>query len=310
MGAAGLTTHQMDDAAIRGTIKSAFRVKYSESKPKWKQLGFEEDSTVRPWEEFTAYTGIGLAPRKEENQQVAIDVPKQNYTRRINVYEYAIMIPISEAMDRFIKRGTVSIREYIKPSEMTAESIKQTNEVLAADIFGNAFSSSFTGADQVALVSSAHKLGRGGTASNYIGALSFSQSSIEAAFIQGDRFPDDVGLQVGVKDGKRKLLIPPEYRFEAKRILQSEKESGNANNTINVLKDEDIEVVVNRYLPSQTNWFIVNTGETDGLHCLTETEAEMRSFKDDKTHTKYFQAYQMKGFDFGLNWRRVQGSDF
>jgi hypothetical protein len=298
----------MDDAAIRGTIKSAFRVKYKESTPRWKAMGFEEDSTVRPWEEFTQYAGIGLAPLKEENQQVAIDVPKQGATRRINVYEYAIMIPISEAMDRFIKRGSVSIREFIKPSEMAADSIKQTNEVLAADIFGNAFT--VNGTDGVPLVSTAHLLIRGGTASNHMGTASFSQSSIEAALIQGDRFPDDVGLQVGVKEGKRKLLIPPEYRFEAKRILQSEKESGGNLNNMNVLKDESLEVVVNRYLPSQTNWFIINVGEMDGLHCLTETEAEMRSFKDDKTHTKYFQAYQMKGFDFGLNWRRVQGSNF
>lgn len=310
MATSGLTTHQMDDAAMRGTIKSAFRVKYKESTPKWKSMGFEEESTVRPWEEYTSFTGIGLAPRKEENQQVAIDVPKQNYTRRINVYEYAIMIPVSEAMDRFIKRGVVSIREYIKPSEMTAESMKQTNEVLAVDIFGNAFNSAYSGSDGVALVSTAHKLGRGGTASNYIGVASFSQSSIEAAVIQGDRFLDDVGLQVGVKDGKRKLIIPVEYRMEARRILKSEKQSNNNTNAINALIDEDLDVVSNRYLPSTTNWFMVNAGETDGLHCNTETEAEMRSFKDDKTHTKYFQAYQMKGFDFGLNWRRVQGSDF
>lgn len=310
MATSGLTTHQLDDAAMRGTIKSAFRVKYQESKPLWKSMGYEEDTTVRPWEEFTSFTGIGLAPRKEENQQVAIDTPKQNYTRRISLYEYAIMTATSEAMIRFIKRGLASLREFIKPAEMAAESIKQTNEVLAADVFGNAFNTAFTGSDGQPLVSASHKLGAGGTASNYIGVASFSQSSLEAALIQGDRFVDDKGLQVGVKDGKRILLIPPEYRLEAKRILMSTLQSNTANNAINVLKDENLEPAPNRYLPSTTNWFMVNTGEEDGLHCLTETEATMRSFTDDKTHTMYNQAYQMKGFDFGLNFRRVQGSDF
>lgn len=310
MATMALTSHQFDDAAMRGTIKSAFRKKYEESKPLWKNMGFEEETTTRPWEEYTSYTGLGLAPRKEENQQVVIDTPKQNYTRRITVFEYALMMAMSEAMDRFIKRGTVAVRQYIRPAEMIAEALKQTNEVLAADIFGNAFSAAFTGADGVSLVSASHKLGMGGTASNYIGLASFSQSSLETALIQGDRFVDDRGLQVGVADGKRILVIPPEYRMEAKRILKSTHESNNNTNAINVLHDEQLDPQPNRYLPSFTNWFIVNTGEKDGLIALTETETEMRSFKDDKTHTKYFQGYMMRGFDFGLNWRRVQGSDF
>jgi len=310
MSVAGITSHIFDDASIRGTVKDAFRVKYKESKPRWKMLGFEEDTTNRPWEEYTSWSGMGLTPRKEENQQVVIDVPKQNQTLRVTVYEYALMMAISEAADRFIKNGTMSIRQYIQPSEMLAESVKQTNEILAADIFGQAFSTGSLGMDGVPLVSATHELGRGGTDSNYLGTASFSQSSLEAALIQGDRFKDDVGLQVGVKEGKRKLLIPPEYRMEAKRILKSEKQSNNNLNAINVLFDEDLEVVVNRYLPSQSNWFFVNSGEPQGLFCNVETEAQMRSFKDDKTHTKYFQVYQMIAFAFGLNWRRVQGSDF
>lgn len=310
MATSAFTHSQLGDAALKGTVKKAFRTKLDAQEQVWKKMGFEEDTSDAPFEEFTSYTGIGPAPRKEELGQVAIDVPKQNYTMRLSFLEYGIMIPVSEAALRFIKRGKMGPGTFIKPAQMTAESIAATNEILASDVFGNSFSTDYTGMDGVSLVSTAHKLGRGGTASNKIGTVSFSQSSIEAALIQGDRMPDDVGLPIGTGGGKRKLIIPPEYRFEAKRILEGNMQSNTANNTINALKGEDLEPVVNRWLPSLTNWFVVNMNQEQGLHAIFETKPTMRDFGDDKVHVKYFQAYQMVGFGFGLNWRRVQGSDF
>lgn len=310
MATAGVTSHQWDDAAIRGTVKSAFRATYKESTPVWHDSGFERDTSDSPYEEFTSYSGIGLAPRKEELQQVAIDVPKQNYTLRVNMLEYAIMIPVSEAALRFLKRGKMKVREFVKPAEMVAESIAQTNEVLAADIFGNAFDSNFVGMDGVSAVSASHKLGRGGTSSNYLGKVAFSQSSLEAAIIQGNRFPDESGLPIGVKPGQRRLLLPPEYEFEAERILNSTLQSDNANNAVNALKGKNLKTAINRYLPSTTNWFVINEGEKQGLLYLAETEADARDFGDDRTHTMFFQGYQNVAFAPGLNWRRLQGSDF
>lgn len=311
MATAGVTTTQFDDAAIRGTVKDAFVATYKETTPLWKStLGFEEEETNRPFEEWTSFTEIGLAARKEQLQQVAIDVPKQNYTKRINVIAYAIMVPASEEAIRFLKAGTGPLRTVVQPAQMAARSMKQTNEVLASDVYGNAFSSSFTGMDGVALVSASHKLGRGGTDSNYIGTVSLSQSGIEAAMVQSRSFKDDVGLPVGIMDGKRILVIPPAYEFEAERILTSTLQSNTANNAINTLKDKNISPQVNRYLPSSTNWFIRNMGEKQCLIALFETKPNLDDFGDDKTMTKYFRAYEMCAFDFGLNWRGIQGSDF
>lgn len=308
MATAGVTTHQFDDAAIRGSIKSAFRVTYDNTKPLWKDLGFEESDTIKPWEEFSSFTGIGLAPQREEFQQVAIDVPKQNYTQRVNLLEYAIAIPVSDTALRFLKRAQVQLKDALKAPKMAAESMSQTNEVLASDVFGNAFSTDFTGMDGVPLVSTAHKLGRGGTTSNHLGAVSFAQASLEAAIIQANKFPDDVGLPVGVRNGERWLVLPEEYSFEADRILNSTQQSNTANNAINTVKGKFVSKP-NRYLPSTSNWFVVNKGEEDGLHAIFETKPMMKEFSDDKVHAMFFEAYQMVAFTFGLNWRRVQGSN-
>jgi hypothetical protein len=301
----------MSDAALQGTVVDAFRTSIDENEKLWKStLGFEESETTKPFEEYENWAGIGSAPPRREGEQFVTDTPKQGFRLRISQLEYGIMIPISESTWRFVKRGEKNLREVMKPAEMVAESMAVTNEILASDIYGNAFSASFTGPDGVSLVSNAHVLIRGGTDSNYLGAVSFSQSSLEAAIVQGDRMKEDTGLQRGVKPGKRRLVIPNEYQFEAKRILESTGQSNTANNAINALKDEGLMPAKNRWLPSTTNWFIRNMGETNTLHAIFETKPKVDSFGDDKLHMRYFRCYQMCAFAFGLNWRGVQGSDF
>jgi hypothetical protein len=312
MATYGLSTSQFDDASIRGTIKGAFRHKYREGTPIWKSCGFEVDTTKKPFEEYTSLTGIGLAPRKEQFQQIAIDVPKQNYTKRINLLQYAIMVPVSEEALRWLNSGGMSVKQFLKPSEMTAESMKVTNEILAADIFGNAFSTTVgLGPDGLSLVNSAHKLGRGGTGSNYIGKVSLSQTGLEAALIQGRKMPDDVGLPVGVGDGEKLVIIQEDERYNAIRIITSTLQSNTTNNAVNALKNDiKIEnVKSNRYLPSTSNWFIRNQGVENALICLQEVEADMRDHGDDKRYVMYFSAYESIAFDW-FEWRGVQGSDF
>jgi len=311
MATSFISSKQWDDAVLRGSVKRAFYATKEENKPYFDMLGFEEDTTQDPFDEFTSRSGIGLARRKEEGGQVKIDVPKQNYTIRVNQVAYAIMVPISEEAIRFMKRGRVKPKNFFKPTEDVAISMTQTQDVLAHDIFGNAFDSTFSQSqgDGQPLISTTHKLGKGGTASNHLGAAGFSQTSLEAACIQADRFPDEGGLPIGVKRGKRLIVMPPEYRFEAKEILTSTQRSDTANNATNAIKDEGFEIAVSPLLPSATNWFVVNTGEKEGLYYIAETPPKMRDFGDDKVHVMYFQGYMMIAFAFGLNWRRVQGSN-
>lgn len=304
MAILGFDSTQMSEAAIRGTLKKVFRHKLETDDKVWKQCGFEEDETDKPFEEYSTVTGIGLAPRKEEFAQIAIDVPRQNYTKRVNVYQYAIMMPISEEAKRFRK-----YKEMFDGSEMVAESLNFTVEYLCADIFGNAFSTSYLGVDAKPLVSSTHKLGKGGTASNYIGAVSLSQSGLETALIQARKMPNDVGIPIGIPKGKMLIVCNEDETFNAARILKSTLQSDTANNTINVLKDVGFEVAPNRYLPSTSNWFLRHQKVKNSLMVLWEMKPDLRDHGDDKTRAMFFDGYQSLGVDF-YEWRGVQGSDF
>lgn len=307
-----LSTSSMSDAAIQGTVKKAFRTSIEKNEMLWKKsLGFEEMETDKPFEEFENWAGIGVASQRQEGERFRTDVPKQGFRTRINQLFYGIMIPISEQTWKYVKRGHKNIREVMKPAEMVAESMATCNELLASDIYGNAFSATAQPhADGVALISASHVLIRGGTDSNYLGAVSFSQSSLEAAIIQADRFKEDTGLQRGVKTGKRTLVLPNEYQFEAKRILESTGQHNTANNAINALKDEGLVVAKNRYLPSTTNWFIRHSGEENCLLAIFGEKPQIKEFGDNQVHIKYFQCFQECAFGIGLNWRGLQGSDF
>lgn len=309
MATSGVSVSQFDDAVLKGRVLSAFRHRYEEKTPIYKQCGFETMTTDAPFEELTSFTGIGLAQRREEFQQVAIDVPKQNYTKRISVLSYAIMIPVSDEALRFLKKNKMPLRTFLKPAQLVAESMAETKEILASDVFGNAFDTNFTGMDGQPLVSASHKLGRGGTFSNYIGNVSLSQEGIEAAMIQGRKMPNDVGLPTGVGDEERIILTNEDLSFDLERILESTLQSDTANNTKNVLKGKKLRPQTNRYLPSASNWFMINTGIKDGLIELVETDVTLKEFGDDKTHTMYFEAYMMLTFDL-FEPRRTQGSNF
>jgi hypothetical protein len=311
MATNGVSTSLLSDAAIKNVAYDAFTVEDQATKPRWKSMGFESIKTDHPYREFSSMAEIGNADIKEEFQQIAIDTPKQGYEHRITPRPRAIMVPISEEMWRFLKRNNAGeIGKLVDLSGMVARSLKRTKETSAADLFANAFSTTDgLHPDGQPLISASHKLIRGGTASNSLGAVSISQESLEAMFIQGRKMPDDINAPAGIGDGKKKLIVQEDVTFDLDRILNSTLQSDNANNAKNTMKGKDIEVVPNSYLASTTNWFVVTTGVPKSIMYVYETESEMRDFGDDKTRTKFVSGYCNYEFGF-FNWRGVQGSSF
>jgi len=309
MATESITSHEFDDASLRGTIMKMWRHRNGMQAKRWEKQGFKKMTTKKPFEEFSRMSGIGPAPIKEQNAQTKIDVPKQGETKRVNVTARAVMIPISEEMQRFLSRGQISPRQVLKPTEMVNDSVHIAMETDAADIFANAFdTTNAPGPDLVSLVNDSHRLIKGGTDSNYIGPVSFDQASLEAAAVQSRKFLDDVGIPVGVGDGERILALPEDYVEEAERILMSTLQSDNANNAINVLKNKRYRIEGNPHFASSSNWFVVHPQIDGCLIMLVETEPRVDDFGDDKTGTRFFRAYVMYGVDF-YEWRGIQGSD-
>ena len=95
-----------------------------------------------------------------------------------------------------------------------------TKEVKGADVFNNAFSSSFAGGDGVSLINTAHPLGRWRHRRKPCNSMAdLNETSLEDALIDISTFTDDKGLTISVQ--ATKLVVPPQLTFVADRILNS-----------------------------------------------------------------------------------------
>lgn len=297
----GVVTSQFTDPVLRGSLLDTFRVANESKQFEWKKCGFEEMTSQKAFEEIAEFAGLGLAPRREEMAQGAVDLVKQGYVTRINQYAYSINMPVSREALKFKQ-----YRDAIMGAESVAESMHNTVEILCADVFGNAFSSTVgLMADAQPLCSASHKLPRGGTFSTVITAASIEQASIEAMLVQAAKMPGGHGIPVGVK--LKKLIVPWDQYFQAKRVLNSAQQYDTANNAINAVKDEGLGIETNRYLPSTTNWF----GQTDaklGVLVIWTEKPNMVEVGMDLNRATVYSGNMMLGIGL-VNPRRFIGSN-
>lgn len=301
MAYGGVVTHQFSDPVLRKSLFAAFKA-YNETAPRlWKKIGFQENDSDKAFEEITEFAPLGVAVRREQLQQAAFDAVKEGYTTRINQYAYSLAMAVSEEAIR-----NKQYKEAIDGIAGIRESIENTIEILCADVLGNAFSTTLgLLPDGYPICSASHKLPRGGTFSTYIGASSFTETAIEAALIKAAKMPGGHGIAVGVT--AKRVIIPEDYRFEAKRILKSELQAGTANNALNALKDENLQIVTNRFLASSSNWF-VGTDAKNGLMLFWTQKPEVREFGNDITYSVIYTGNTM--FGTGVpNPRCLLGSD-
>ena len=152
---------------------------------------------------------------------------------------------------------------------------RQTKENVAANVYNNAFSSSYTGGDGVSLLNSAHPNTSGGSFSNLLStAANLSEAAIENLIIQMMLVTNDRGLRINIMP--RSIIVHPSNWFEANRILKSVysydtssgSTRGNSSNAVNVLHATNAlpeGIKMNHYLTSTKAWFIrgnvpMNTG--------------------------------------------------
>jgi hypothetical protein len=193
---------------------------------------FDTESSDRAFEEEVLIVGFGNAPTKAEGAGVSFDNATEGYTSRYSHETVALAFAITEEAiednlyDRLGSRYTKAL----------ARSMANTKQIKAASVLNNAFSSSYTGGDGVALVSDAHPLGGGGTSSNRPSTYSdLNETSLEDALINISTLVDDRNLTVALQG--QKLIVPPQLQFVADRLLMTPGRVGTSDNDINAMKN-------------------------------------------------------------------------
>ena len=177
-----------------------------------------------------------------------------------------------------------------RKAEGLAFSMRQTKEVLGANVYNRAFNGSYTGGDGVSLISASHPNIKGGTWSNQIStAADLSEAALEQAAIDIAGFTNDAGLLIAVRPDQ--LIIPRQMIYEAKRILGTDGRVGTDNNDLNALKTLGVipKVTVNHFLTDTDAWF-VRTNVPHGMKYFERRADQFDMDNDWDTENAKFKA--------------------
>ena len=283
-------------------LNSIYGKAYNDYPVEWDKL-FEKNSSDRAYEEDLGLSSFGLASVKNEGAPITYDTERQGFTSRYNHVVYALGFIVTREIFEDDQYGKVGAQK----AKALARSMRQTKEIVGANIYNRAFDSNYKGGDGVSLISASHPNVAGGTFSNQIAtAADLSEAALEQAVIDIAGFRDDRGLLIAARP--EKLVIPYQQTFEAKRILGADGRVGTDLNDPNVLKDMGLfsNVVINHYLTDPDAWFIL-TNVKDGLKYFERRADQFEMDNDFDTENAKFKATARYSFGWS-DPRAIYGS--
>jgi len=285
-------------------VNSWYGKEYSEFPVEWTDL-FDTYKSNRAYEEDVGITSFGLAQVKPEGQAINYDSESQAFITRYQHVVYALGFIMTREIYEDDQYDVVGERR----ARGLAFSMRQTEEIVAANVYNRATNSSYTGGDGVSLINTAHPNFAGGTWSNRASTdAALSEAALEQAIIDMGKWTNDRGLRIAVIP--QSLHIPVDLEFEASRILKSPYRVATNNNDINVLFAQGRfpkGIKVNHYFTSQTNWFL-RTNVKDGMKKFSRRDMEFAIDNDFDTENAKFKATQRYSFGW-TDPRAVYGSN-
>ena len=294
---AAITTGSWAKAMWPG-VNKFFGMKYNEYTPEWSEF-LDKNTSNKSFEEEVSTTGFGLAQVKTEGSNITYDTAEQGFVSRYQHITYALGFIVTEEMHDDNLYMEIGLRR----AQSLAFSLRQTKEVVSANLLNRAFNSSYTFGDGIELCSLLNKNKSGGTWANEpTTAADLSDTALEQACIDIAGFTNDRGLTIKVLP--KKLIIPPDLEFEAARILKSIQQPGTANNDINairVLGKIPQGYCVNHFLTDADAWFI-KTDIPDGLKLFQRKAMSFSMDNDFDTTNAKFRA--MERYSVGASDKR------
>jgi hypothetical protein len=265
-------------------VNSWYGQAYNEHGVEYTDL-FEKHTSRKAWEEDVGTSMFGLAAVKSEGGAVPYDTAQQGYLKRYQHVTYGLGFIITREMvddDLYDVIGK-------KRAQGLAFSMRQTKEVVGADVYNNAFDDTgYPQPDGKAILDTAHPNVSGGTWDNITTAASLSEAQLEDLCIDIMQATNDRGLNIALIP--QTLIVPPDLVFEADRILNSSLRVGTADNDLNALKSMGKfpgGVKVNHYLTSSTAYYI-RTNCPDGMKYFERRADDFSMDNDfDTENAKY-----------------------
>lgn len=264
---------------------------------------FDTETSRKHREEDVEVTGFGLASVKAEGNAVSYDSESQGYTKTYTHVAYAsgFIVTREERDDNLYE--IVGKRR----ARALGFSMRQTKEVVAANVLNRATDSNYTGGDGKELLATDHPSLAGNWSNELAVAADLSEASLEDILIQIAQATNSRGLRIALQG--RKLIVPPQLSFEAERIVKSTLQNDTANNAVNAMRSMGMlpeGVMTYHYLTDPDQWF-VKTNCPAGLQMIMRTPVEFGKDNDFDTDNAKAKAYER----YSVGWtdpRSVYGS--
>lgn len=266
-------------------VKAWYGYAYDEFPEEFSEI-FDTMVSDKRWEDIVSQAGVPLPVVQGEGEPVQYFSPKQGFTSRYVNTVYGLGFIISKIAADDDQYSVDSLVE--SATKNCAFAMRQAKEIIGANILNNATSSSYTYGDGVALASASKPLfgTSGGTYSNIpTTAADLSEAALEQAFIDIAGFVDDANLKIAIRP--KKLIIPRQLIFDARRLLLDDDRPATANRDINASKGMLDGYAVNHYLTSASTWFIRNDVPMGLIHMKREGFEMESDYDMDTSNTKW-----------------------
>jgi hypothetical protein len=294
-----VTTRSAHPSALWPGIYKWFGNTYDEL-PKPYESYFQMETSDKAYEEIAEAYGFGLAAEKAEGASIQYDTDGEGYKSRFTNKTYGL--------GYIVTREAIEDNQYKQLSERRsrelARSMNTTKCIVHANILNRGFAT-YLGGDGVVLFSASHPT-QDGNQSNLLTAADLSEVALESAATEIMLIENARGLKVAAKP--RTLIIHPSEWANATRILESDLQSGTADNDVNALKVKGVvdQVVMDPYLTDTDAWFLT-TDIPDGLISFSRRALEFTQDNDFDTENAKAKATEryVPGW---ADWRGVFGS--
>ncbi len=269
---------------------------------------FKEVTVDKSFYESYRMSGLSPATLRTEGAGLAFEASGKAWTQKVPLYVYEKNLRFT--MECLDDNQYLNLLKYFGP--IAARTHEERKDMIASDIFNNAFSSSFLGPDGKALCATDHPLESGDTGANKESTdVSLSEEAVEAGVRKIWAFKQESG-SVGNFDPMY-LVVPPSLYHEALRITRSPQRPGVADNDINAIKaDGNIkEVICWKRLEDTDGWFITTNANALGVDSLIVGNKKGVTSRTKDAPDNYDTIYSSfsRFTVFFSDWRGVYGSD-
>lgn len=251
---------------------------------------YSVEKSNRSFEEELKVSGFGAAPAKTEGNGIEYDSAQEAFTARYTHETIALGFSITEEAIEDNLYDSLSQR-YTKA---LARAMAYTKQVRAAATLNNAFNSSYLMGDGVVLCSTAHPTVGGATNSNRpTVAVDLNETALEAADIQVSQWVDERGLLIAAK--VKKLVIPPQLKFVAKKLKGTDKKLGSSDNDMATAPGIIGGVAEMHWLTDPNAWFLT-TDIPNGLKMFNRVAMKTAMEGDFETGNVRYKARERYSF--------------